>query len=464
MPACNLTDFSITIQGEQAPYTTVARYGGASARADFAPTVNHPDWRSVLYDLEQTMFSPDEPTIKAIGSRLFRALFHADARDLWIAARADLDYGRVEGLRLRLDLQPADVAALPWEALYDPDRNVAFAASSRMSLVRVATLYRHLGPARRLHVSLPLRVLIVAPDDPGAQLDSVREIANTKQVLQTLGQRYVSIETMTGRFSITDLRRRLAISKPTVLHFIGHGEPDGLWLWRRNQPVLVTSASWRAALERAASVKLVLLNACLAAQTAGSDLFAGVSTQMLQVGVPAVIGMQTPIRDDAAIDFAHFLYEELIAGPCAGVVDQAIASARGALYAVDPGDFSYGVPVLWLNSDDGRIFIPESDPAAQTDAAPPLPAKPQPIDLEAEARWLAHMQQETSVDRLPAAYYFLRNKWHNLLDELASLLTQIEAISARDDKSSLDQKVADYRRYKAAALRLRRLIDEAAAG
>ena len=57
MPACNLTDFSITIQGEQAPYTTVARYGGASARADFAPTVNHPDWRSVLYDLEQTMFS-----------------------------------------------------------------------------------------------------------------------------------------------------------------------------------------------------------------------------------------------------------------------------------------------------------------------------------------------------------------------------------------------------------------------
>jgi hypothetical protein len=74
------------------------------------------------------------------------------------------------------------------------------------------------------------------------------------------------------------------------------------------------------------------------------------------------------------------------------------------------------------------------------------------------------MQQETTVDRLPAAYHFLRSKWRNLLDELASLLTQIEAIAARGDDSSLNQKIADYRRYKAAALRLRRLIDEAAAG
>lgn len=458
MPACNLTDFSITIQGEQAPYTTVARYGGASARADFAPTVNHPDWRSVLYDLEQTMFSPDEPTIKAIGSRLFHALFHADARDLWIAARADLDYGRVEGLRLRLDLQPADVAALPWEALYDPDRNVAFAASSRMSLVRVATLYRHLGPARRLHVSLPLRVLIVAPDDPGAQLDSVREIANTKQVLQTLGQRYVSIETMTGRFSITDLRRRLAISKPTVLHFIGHGEPDGLWLWRRNQPVLVTSASWRAALERAASVKLVLLNACLAAQTAGSDLFAGVSTQMLQVGVPAVIGMQTPIRDDAAIDFAHFFYEELLCGPCPGSIDLAVDAARGNLYALNPGDFSYGTPLLWLNDGDGRVFIPNGGyepcfPGTEPDSIPQL-------DLAAESRWLDEMVA-TDLGDLPAEYSFVRSKWQNLLDELRHLLHQMHALSDQAASDGYAAKLAEYKRYKAALLRLQRLLNEA---
>lgn len=463
MSACNLTDFSITIQGKEAPYTVDARYDRASAGSTFAPSINDPDWRSVLYDLEQTMFSTDEPTIKAIGSRLFRALFQGDVRDLWIAARADLEHERIEGLRLRLDLQPADVAALPWEALYDADRNIAFAASSRITLVRVATLYRHLGPSRRLRVELPLRVLIVAPDDPGGQLDSVREIANTQQVLQTLGPRYVAVETMTGRFGITDLRRRLAASKPTVLHFIGHGEPDGLWLWRRNQPVLVTSASWRSVMERSASVKLVLLNACLAAQTVGQDLFAGVSMQMLQVGVPAVIGMQTPIRDDAAIDFAHFLYEELIHGPCAGIIDQALSSARSALYAVDPGDFSYGVPVLWLNSEDGRIFIPDTGEDIQPAEAPPVPAKPKPIDLEAEAQWLAHMQQETSVERLPAAYHFLRSKWHNLLEELASLLTQIEAIVAREDENGLPQKIADYRRYKAAALRLRRLIEEAAA-
>lgn len=462
MPACNLTDFSITIQGKQAPYTATARYDGATASASFAPSVNDPDWRSVLYDLEQTMFSADESAIKAIGSRLFRALFRADVRDLWIAARADLEHERIEGLRLRLDLQPADVSALPWEALYDADRNIAFAASSQITLVRVATLYRHLGPARRLRVELPLRVLIAAPDDPGGQLDSVREIANTQQVLQTLGPRYVTVETMTGRFGITDLRRRLAQSKPTVLHFIGHGEPDGLWLWRRNQPVLVTSASWRSVMERSASVKLILLNACLAAQTVGHDLFAGVSMQMLQVGVPAVIGMQTPIRDDAAIDFAHFLYEELIYGPCAGIIDQALSSARSALYAVDPGDFSYGVPILWLNSDDGRIFIPESGGDIRAVEADAVPTKPPVIDLEAEAKWLAHIQQETSVNRLPAAYHFLASKWSNLLEELANLLTQIEAITAREVDDGLAQKIAEYRRYKAAALRLRRLIEEAA--
>lgn len=456
MPECTLVDFDITIQGEQPPYPLLARYKRAYATDQLHASMSDPAWRTTLRDLEQTTLTGDVAAIMGVGARLFQALLGGALRELWIAARADLEEERVEGIRLRLDIAAADVAALPWEALYDPARGTVFAADSSIILARAATVYSRLAPARRLRVQTPVRILIVAPDDPDGIIDSSREIAGTEQVVAALGAERAYVEVLRGKFSITDLRSHLAAVKPAVLHFIGHGAADGLWLWQRNQPILVGPDSWRSVLARSRSVKVALLNACSAARSPDQDAFSGVGMKLLQAGLPAVIAMQAPIRDDAAINFAHSLYEELLCGACPGLIDQAVSAARSDLYALNPGDFSYGLPVLWLNSEDGRVFVFDDTPGAAQDSTDSA----KPIDLAAEAAWLAHVAASVQIERLPAEYRFVGTKWQVLLDELASLLQQLRGLTGREDAVAFAAKVAEYRQIKAAALRLQRLIQE----
>lgn len=79
-------------------------------------------------------------------------------------------------------------------------------------------------------------------------------------------------------------------------------------------------------------------------------------TQMLQAGIPAVIAMQLEISIDTALHFTQFLYEELITGSFPGSIDAAVGFARSNLYALDPNGSGYIAPVLWLNTNDDRIF------------------------------------------------------------------------------------------------------------
>jgi hypothetical protein len=461
-----LADFDILIKGERAPYSITARYGSSTANGDFAPSMHDAYWHQAYHTLAQSMLTPDADTVMAVGSRLWNALMQGPVRDLWIAARADIEQQRVGGLRLRLDLQPPSVAALPWESLYDPDRNVILAAHPHYALVRVATIYQHVLPWRPVQVSLPITVLIAAPDDPSGAINSEREIAELCRIMGSLGPAYVQVETLTGRFAITELRNKLATVKPTILHFIGHGEPTGLWLWQRGRATLTAAQSLRAVMERSPSVKLVFLNSCLAARPAGPHPFAGVASQMLQAGVPAIIAMQYTIRDDAAIDFAHYLYEELIGGSCSGVIDLAMSAARSGLYAANPGDFSFGAPVLWLNSTDGCIFSfnappvegeKENEGISRPAPLPQLPA----LDLIAENEWLEATVVATDVDHLPANLYFLRSQWLDLVKEARDLLCQLEALVKQPASAAYANKVMEYERCKLKVKRMKRLIDNA---
>lgn len=458
MTECNLVNFDVTIQGEQPPYYVHAVYQGHTATGIFDQENTQERWQLAQRALERSAYRPDAAGIIAAGSRLYHALMHGAVRDLWIMARADLEHERVGGLRLRLALYPPAVASLPWESLYDPDRNMPFAAGSGTPLVRVEPLYAHVGPARRLRVSLPVKVLVAVPDDPDDLLDPDREIAGIRQALDEIGGNFITMHELRGRFSVVQMRRELHKLQADVLHFVGHGTSEGLLFWQHDRPTPASAASLRAAVTRARTVKFAFLNACLAGRSVGLTPFSSVGAQLLQAGLPAVIAMQYPIRDDAAIDFAHFFYEELLCGPCPGSIDLAVDAARGNLYALNPGDFSYGTPLLWLNDGDGRVFIPNGGyepcfPGTEPDSIPQL-------DLAAESRWLDEMVA-TDLGDLPAEYSFVRSKWQNLLDELRHLLHQMHALSDQAASDGYAAKLAEYKRYKAALLRLQRLLNEA---
>ena len=466
MTACNFQNFDITVRGGTAPYSLTAHYRKQSAEGAFSADVFQEAWRTFIAKMEDTIFTPDEELLIHAGSELFHQVMQDAIRDLWIEARSDLDQHRIYGLRLRLALHPPAVAALPWESLYDPDRNQAFAANGRTPVVRVENLHRYLGPPRPLQIAWPLSVLLAAPEDPTGEIDADTEIAGVTQVLDRFGPDRVKVGILSGRFSVIDLRREIDARQPDILHVITHGDPQGIALWHRDRPRMVSSASLRATLERTPCVKLAFLNACLAGLSSDTRRFRNVAAQLLQAGLPAVIAMQYEIRDDAAIEFAQFLYEELVAGSCPGAIDAAVALARSSVYALNPGDFSYGTPVLWLNADNGIVFAPERDsaqqplefqPAALPGFAPRIAA---PVDIEAEQLWLREMESTVDLSRLPRDVRFVARDRERGIYEIHSLLHQLRHLFEQGDVTAYDRKAAEYQTQKSILVRLKHHTDE----
>lgn len=95
---------------------------------------------------------------RTFGARLFAAVFRDAVGE---CLRRSLDAAEREraGLRLRLRLTDVpDLAALPWEYLYDPLNNHFFVLSNQRSLVRYLELPSSEKP---LEVTRPLRILMV---------------------------------------------------------------------------------------------------------------------------------------------------------------------------------------------------------------------------------------------------------------------------------------------------------------
>ncbi len=114
---------------------------------------------------------------------------------------------------------------------------------------------------------------------------------------------------------------------------------------------------------------MVVLNACRSARVDGADPFGGMAQGLVQQDATAVVAMQFPISDRAAVTFTGEFYGALVDGL---PVDQAVSSARKALLA----DFrdEWATPVLFLRSPDGNIF--ENLHAVGGDVPPGAPPPP----------------------------------------------------------------------------------------
>jgi hypothetical protein len=161
-----------------------------------------------------------------------------------------------------------------------------------------------------------------------------------------------------------------------AFHFIGHGGYDtrnrsGVLVLEneRGDPHEVSGEELGLLLQDERSLRLAVLNSCEGARSSHVDPFSGAAASLVHYGVPAVIGMQFEITDEAAIAFAGRLYEGLARNY---PVDAALAQARRSIFAAG-NDIEFGTPVLFLRGKDARLFDVVDDI--------PGPA-PLPIDLE----------------------------------------------------------------------------------
>jgi len=106
------------------------------------------------------------------------------------------------------------------------------------------------------------------------------------------------------------------------------------------------------------NLRLIFLNACAGAQSGRSDPFAGIAQQLVQQGLPAVLAMQFPIMDQAAIVLSQEFYRALAGGY---PLEAAVSEARKAIYGLG-GSPEWGTPVFFSRSDDNRILLVPDPP------------------------------------------------------------------------------------------------------
>ena len=313
------------------------------------------------------------------GVELFEALFRGKVRDLLTSAESKAQLSADTGVRIRLsmDLQApgmTEVASLPWELMCRSPDEDAMALSTQTTLVRALDVMGRTEPAPFV---APLRIMVVMSNPNGtANLNLEKE---RKQIRENWG-RLLNVKVEFVDPVAAEIRKRLRATKYHVIHYMGHGGFDpagvGLLLLEKEDhsadPVTGEEfASWLVD----APLRLVFLNACNSGTTgarSGAHPFAGVATALIKKRVPAVVAMQFPISDLAAILFAKTFYECLVPGSNdqGHAVDAAVVEGRKELRANKETASEWATPVLYLRSKDGVLFEWGKDQTAEASAAP----------------------------------------------------------------------------------------------
>ena len=215
----------------------------------------------------------------------------------------------------------------------------------------------------------PLRILVVIASPRGlAGLDLRRERTN----IESAWGRNKNVEVVfLQEATLGALREELLEAPIHVLHFMGHGGFDD----RSGEGVLyfvgpdggrqpISGHVLASKLKDFKTLRLVFLNACNTAKTAGKagvNPFAGVASALVLSGIPAVVAMQLPISDRAAIAFSRSFYQRLSAGE---PVDTAVAEGRQAVHSEDSATTEWATPVLFLRTPDGALFNRSAGPVA----------------------------------------------------------------------------------------------------
>ncbi|HEX9370377.1 MAG TPA: CHAT domain-containing protein, partial [Roseiflexaceae bacterium] len=296
-----------------------------------------------------------------VGRALYRALAAdpAGAQALGTARDHATASGQDLALALRFPPGAVEIAALPWELLWDDGPTPLL-----LSRGRLAGCARHLDLAEALPPPRgragPLRILAIAPQAGIPEEVRAEERAARHAAWQPLLER--------GQVVIDEVRpatRRALVDAiqagppPDIVHYYGHGRyaggagallldsPEADWSW--------TSAS--ALVTLLGGVRLIALYACQGAMVDDSPLglLSGVAPALSAAGAPLVIGMQLTTRIAAGTRASGVIYRAIVAGQS---VQAAVGQARQALYVEEDDRTSWYVPALYIRSrDTGPAYL-----------------------------------------------------------------------------------------------------------
>jgi hypothetical protein len=385
-----LDDFSLRFEAEGDAFTTVVQESPqGEGRAPFGPQCMDDGARQICQSLSSVVPAsgrreddapqvrgahgrnlaaevPEESVVnpQSIGKTLFQCLFVGEVKELHDKSMG-VGASRQSGLRLCFHMalsrkDPANrLVGLPWEFLCD-DRGNYLALNPLYSIVRYPEHIESL-PVPRIEQPLYVLILVVNPRSLAA-LDGESE---AKRIVESF-RNSPTVRATWIRADTTEEVHKALLNRQEpihILHFIGHGDVtntggQGVLLFETPSGALdaVDGQRLKVLLGGHPEIQLVVLNACLTAsfsQDDDRDPLTGVAAWLLSAGLPAVIAMQFPITDDAAIDFSRGLYARLAAGD---TLDAAVVEGRRTILVLQPDSLEWATPALFMRVRNENIF------------------------------------------------------------------------------------------------------------
>ncbi|HEY6794391.1 MAG TPA: CHAT domain-containing protein, partial [Kineosporiaceae bacterium] len=327
--------------------------------------------------------------LRAIGQALFEeVLGQGMVGQLYRQARRDHD---AAGVATHLVLEFRDtphLLALPWEAMWDPVEYAHVALRHGLSrVIHRADSSPYL--TRRMPDSLRVLGIVAQPEYGYAVLDVAAERRALDATFARRDVRRRARLAWAGETTFVGLQEHLR-TRWDVVHFIGHGEfdsgaapdaapdvdPDAapdvdpaeppvpgtgqgqlVLVSAHGDPEPVSAVAFGLLFPTPAAMpRLVVLNACESATIDAGDVFSSTAGVLVQRGADAVVAMQRPIEDRAAIRFAEHFYRALAAGL---PVEEAVHAGRVGLYGQDETGLGWLAPVIYVGrADVDRALLP----------------------------------------------------------------------------------------------------------
>lgn len=397
----------------------------------------------------------DNEQLMEFGTTLHQCLFKDGVGDLLRESLGSVRQEGEKGVRIRLMISPPEIAALPWEVLYDQRNKCFLSTSGKTPLTRYIKLYE---PIKALKILPPVKILVMIPE--GSGLDVEREKAIITEAFKDLET--VKIRILEGKVTRSRISEALVEEEYHIVHFIGHGvfqSGNGYLLINSEDGGndMILADAFADFFRDYHALKLIVLNSCQGAEVSSTKPLAGMAPQLVLRGVPAVIAMQYPISDAAAILFTKEFYLKLCKGWSRGQVDTAVSHARNRIH-MDIGEpMAFATPVLFMRSVTGVIFDleRESKLAQDTDPAPRVST---PRMLAQRFLSLFTSQPVKNINRLKEVkktYEKNIEAWQELtkdapqevVEEASKAITQ-----ERREISHVDERIAQWDRTFAASL------------
>ena len=341
----------------------------------------------------------NESEIHRLGGELFTSVFAGEVGTAFRSGQA-VARERATSLQVRLRLTDPALAALPWEAMFDPVDGVY--------VCRKEPLIRYVDAPtsnEALQVDPPLRILgIISTPRDLPRIDAASERGRLERALAThLAAGRVIIDWL-EEATWANVHEKLLSGRWHVLHFVGHGDYDRaggegvLALVDQDGRAEYVDASVFADLidEAEPTPRLVVLNSCASGASGDTELFAGTASALVRSGIRAVAAMQFTISDVAALEFSRGFYSALANGRG---VDEAVRSGRIAILGLGRYTLEWVTPVLYLAGDDARLFDIAAAAVPALETAPLAPSADGWPDTEPEPEPQLQPEPEADLER-----------------------------------------------------------------